>query len=269
MTTNQFIESAYRELEQRVKAQESEFLAKFVDEYLGDFAIDDLSVKNTSINISKVSQIEKQFDEAYDEFILPFLIWFGNKLIEAGEISADYFRNQGETVDKKDTAFIATMIGLKGNKLVKGGYLFNLGQMSEIRTSLQTLIMSAVVSGQKFNKLMSSIKPIFKSTKSEKSLLAKYYGKYAYQSIMQVLNGTSYRLAKQYGYTHFRYVGGLIEKSRSFCRERDGNVYSIEQGKEWNNLSWNGKIDGIDFFVQTGGWNCAHHLEFIKQSDNE
>ena len=265
---DKFIDKTYKELEQRIKEQESEFMAMFMDEYLGDFAIDDMRIKNTSINISKVGQIERQFDEAYDEFILPFLLWYGKKLVDGAEMAADYFKQQGENITKKDTAYVSAMIGLNGNKIVKGGYLWNLGRMTELRTNLQSMVMSAVVSGSKFNKFMANIKPVFKSTKKERSSLSKYYMKFAYNAVMQVINGTSYNLAKKFGYTHFVYTGGLIEKSRAFCRERDGNTYSIEEGQSWNNLDWNGKIEGVDFFVQIAGHNCRHHLQFIKQETN-
>jgi len=67
--------------------------------------------------------------------------------------------------------------------------------------------------------------------------------------------------------TKFRYAGNLVEKSRDFCIERAGNIYTIEQGKSWNSLDWAGKMVGVDFFIQIGGYFCRHHLEWINDKD--
>jgi len=131
------------------------------------------------------------------------------------------------------------------------------------------MVINAVSSGQKFNLLVRNIKPIFKSTKTTQSGIAKYYLKYAYNPIMQTLNSVSYNLAKQYGIEKFKYAGGLVERSRQFCIDRVGETFTIEQGKAFNNLEWNGKIKGVDFFVQIGGYQCLHWLEWIKDDSND
>ena len=93
--TDKWIDSTYKELESRIKDQEDSFIDMFIGEYLDDFYINDTELKNTSGNYDKVNQVNRKFDEAYDIFILPFLLWYGNKLIEAGQISLDYFKSIG------------------------------------------------------------------------------------------------------------------------------------------------------------------------------
>jgi len=234
--TDKWIESTYKELDKKVKEQEDEFLALFVGEYLSDFFIDDTTVKNTSGNYDKLNQVNKRFDEAYEVFIIPFLIWYGNKLIEAGQISLDYFKSIGINATSKDVDYLSNMIGLNGNKITKGSFLYNLGKMGEVRQKLQETVLNAISSSQKFSLLVRNVKPIFKSTKTDRSLLSKYYLKFAYQPLMLTMNSVSYVLAKRYGMTHFKYAGGIVEKSRSFCIQRAGNTYSIEEGKSWNQI---------------------------------
>lgn len=267
--TDEWIEESYKELERKIKEQEDEFLLLFIDTYLADFYLDDTNLKTTSGNFDKVNQINAKFDEAYDLFIIAFLVWYGNKLIEAGNISLEYFKSIGIAATSKDIAYLSKMIGLSGKTITKGSPLWNLGKMGEMRQRMQDLVMNAVSSGQKYNVLVRNIRPLLKSSKAKRSALSKYYLKYAYNPIMQALNGTSYHLAQKYGLTEFVYAGGLVEKSRHFCIERNGNKYSIEEGKSWNNLDWRGKIDGVDFFIQLGGWNCFHHLEWVNNEEEE
>lgn len=265
--TDKWIESTYKQLEQKIKEQEDEFLSLFLGEYLSDFFIDDTNLKNTSGNYAKVNQINEKFDEAYDDFIIPFLVWYGNKLIEAGQISLDYFWSMKINASSKDVDYLAKMIGLNGKSIVKGSFLWNLGKMGELRQRLQEMVLNAVSGSQKLSVLVRNVRQLFKSSSKGRSALSKYYLKYAYDPIMRTMNSVSYVLAKRYGMTHFVYAGDIVEKSRSFCIQRAGNTYSIEEGNSWNQLDWNGKIDGVDFFAQCGGHFCRHHLEWIKKEE--
>lgn len=264
---DEWIEESYAELERKIEEQEDEFLIFFIDTYLAEFYIDDTTLKSNSGNYDKVNQINAKFDEAYDVFIIPFLIWYGNKLLEAGQVSLEYFKSIGIPATANDIAYLSKMIGLRGKSIIKGSFLWNLGKMGELRQRMQDLVMNAVASGQKYNLLIRNIRPIFKSSKDTRSALSKYYLKYAYNPIMQSLNGTSYHLAQKYGLTEFIYAGGLVEKSRQFCIDRVGQEFTIEQGKSWNNLNWRGKIEGVDFFTQLGGYQCLHHLEWINKEE--
>jgi len=265
--TDKWIKATYDDLESKIKDQENEFIDLF-NEYLSEFFIDDTTIKSTSGNFDKVNEINKKFDEAYVAILTPFLIWYGKKLLEAGKISLDYFKSIGVKASADDISYLGKMIGIDGNKIVKGSFLWNLGMMGEVRQRIQQTVINAVSSGQKFNILARNIKPVFKSTQTTKSTLAKYYLKYAYNPIMQTLNSVSYTLAKQYGITEFIYSGGLVEKSRQFCIDRNGNRYSIGEAKKWNDLEWDGKIKGVDFFVQCGGHFCKHFLEWTDKDTN-
>jgi hypothetical protein len=269
MTSKQidmWLEAAYEQLEKRISEQEDEFVSMFVG-YISKFYVDDTRLKDTIGNYNMVYKINDLFDEAYDIFITPFLVWYASTLMESANISRKYFEDLGEKTSDKDTEYVAAMVGYVGGRVVKNSFLWNLGHMGELRQRLQDMVINAISSTQKLSVAIRNIKPIFKSSKKSRSTLSKYYLKFAYEPIMHILSTTSYRLAKKYGYTHFAYSGGLVEKSRSFCIERNGNTYTLEEGKSWNNLDWNGKIDGLDFFIQIGGYNCRHYLEFKKTDE--
>ena len=139
--------------------------------------------------------------------------------------------------------------------------------MGEMRQKLQDKTIQAVSSSQKFNLFLANTKPIFKSKGTTRSALSKFYLKYAYNPIMQTLNSVGHKLAVQYEFDSFLYAGDLVEKSRDFCIERAGNTYTMEEGKAWNNEDWSGKIDGVDFFVQCGGFFCRHTLEYFNSNE--
>lgn len=67
----------------------------------------------------------------------------------------------------------------------------------------------------------------------------------------------------------FRYSGGLIRDSRSFCKSRNGNYYHRSEIESWPKLKWDGKIKGTNkgnIYAYLGGWNCQHTLTPVATS---
>ena len=64
---------------------------------------------------------------------------------------------------------------------------------------------------------------------------------------------------------YFIYQGGEINTTRDFCEERNGNVYTREEGEEWNELVWEGKNTDVNNVLLTaGGYNCRHYFDCIS-----
>lgn len=60
------------------------------------------------------------------------------------------------------------------------------------------------------------------------------------------------------GIKYFKYEGGLIDTSRDWCQEHQGEIYSEDEIYQiWNSADWSGKMPGDPFIVR-GGYNCNH-----------
>ena len=70
--------------------------------------------------------------------------------------------------------------------------------------------------------------------------------------------------ANQLQLNYFIYQGGEIKTTRAFCEERNGNVYTREEGASWNSLQWEGQKEGNNIFIDGGGYNCRHYLDWIS-----
>ena len=55
----------------------------------------------------------------------------------------------------------------------------------------------------------------------------------------------------------FRYVGGIVDKTRPFCASIDGGVFTVDEIQSMWREEWSGKAPG-DPFVVRGGYNCRH-----------
>jgi hypothetical protein len=75
---------------------------------------------------------------------------------------------------------------------------------------------------------------------------------------------TSNQYATQLNLNYFIYQGGEIRTTREFCEERNGNVYTREEGIAFDSLTWEGKKPNNNFLVDCGGYNCRHYLDWIS-----
>lgn len=66
----------------------------------------------------------------------------------------------------------------------------------------------------------------------------------------------------------FRYVGGVIQTSRGFCRSHNNKVYTRKEIETiWRSQTWGGKAPGNPFIVR-GGYNCRHLFVPVRENQN-
>lgn len=68
---------------------------------------------------------------------------------------------------------------------------------------------------------------------------------------------TDIQQAARLGLEHALYLGGIMEDTGEFCRNRNKKVFTIEEILQWKNDARRPKIDNYDPFLDLGG-NCCH-----------
>lgn len=137
-------------------------------------------------------------------------------------------------------------------------------------------LMEQVLIGGDFRGLVSRIK----NRLSEKLLaegvdlatgrsLAAQAMRIGHDSLMSTYATMHLNKADEAGLEKFVYLGPRDKVTRSFCRERVDRIWKKEQIIEWNNLTWAGKISGVDVFIARGGYNCRHHFQAIPDAIDE
>lgn len=99
----------------------------------------------------------------------------------------------------------------------------------------------------------------------------------------QAVADRSYSAAvnEELGIEWYEYLGGEIDTTRPFCRNREDGIYHKKEIEAWgdgknsaglNDIkdgTWAGRIDGTDsksIFTFVGGWNCRHYLVPVPDS---
>jgi len=194
----EFIENTVAELEQQVADMEDD-MNDLVIAYLSTFAVDNKELINFSSNYEHANLSDSVFDEAYKTFVGAFLVYLGKKIVEGTLITVADFSSKGINPVGTEKKLVEKMIGFVDGKVVKGGYLANLGKMSVLRQRFHSYIIQSIASTQKLNKFLKDAKPLFKSTGEKKSAFASYYQKYAFDSVNQATNSIALYIANKRG----------------------------------------------------------------------
>lgn len=258
----EFIEESVAELEDKVAEMESD-MDDLVIAYLATFAIDNKTLINSSSNYEHSNLSDSVFDEAYKTFVGAFLIYLGNKIVKSIKLTVADFESKGISAVGNEERLVGKMIGFVDGKVVKGGYLANLGKMSVLRQRFHSYIIQAIASGQKMNLFLKNAKPLFNSTTKTKSAFASYYTKYAYDSVQQATNSIALYIADKRNLNRFLYKGSLVPKSRPFCIEHANKIYTREDAKVFQEQDWKGKNYEVPFLISVGGHQCAHFLDWL------
>lgn len=156
-------------------------------------------------------------------------------------------------------------LGIDGDKTTENGYLSTLVKSDTVKNQLKYLSMKSVY-GQKGWKQTKKDVEDFIEGKDEKSLgaLQKYYRNYTYDLYSQIDRATGKTYADDLKFEFAIYEGGLIETSRPFCEEHNGNVYHISEILKFDPPT--AKQPNYNPITDLGGYACRHHLNWIPNS---
>lgn len=210
-------------------------------------------------DIDKIPEYQELMDDFFKEEMTVFLAFLALKIKDVLKMAQEQFADDGAEYLYK----IEEALGIKADKVRKYNdgqltVLYALGGLAVLENDIILLLHSAF-NGQVSKK---DLRTAVIRTASRK--YHDFFDVYAVATVFQSYRTAQKIYADQFKYKKFLYAGGIIDESRDFCIERAGHEFFKEQGEEWNDMEWKGKIPGVDFFVQCGGYNCLHHLEWIK-----
>lgn len=234
---NAFIE----ELERRLREYQDNLLDD-VESLLME-GYDDLS--DVLIDLNKLYEDDNEFKL--------LIAWYKTKASELFGLSSDYFKLFGkevpsESIDKVDAFFAAFLGSLTA---YRGDVTSTVTQLFITEPSTKTLVKSFKEKilgvkgrGMVFNKLLQPMR----------------------DTVLQLVRKLDTETAKEVKLDHVLYTGlPLMETSRCFCEARYEKAFTLKTVNSWNDLTWSGKIQGIDVKIAAGGYNCGHAILYVTE----
>lgn len=233
------------------------------DEYIEAFTKNlkkKVSEYQESIYLDLIENLnELDLDEANDaiednKYLIPFLAWYRAEIRKLSALSASYFGLHDidrdfateEPVRKFMSDFTQNIKSVKAEtKMLMASILLGASTLKDAKRSIKERLI-----------------PKTKVGFIERSIFVKMR-----DTAVQSMRAIDVLYAKKNDMEYIFYAGGRMETSRCFCVQRYDRIWSLDKVNSWNNLSWSGKIEGVDVKVAAGGWNCVHSLLPVTQEE--
>lgn len=142
-------------------------------------------------------------------------------------------------------------------------YILRDGLQSQVIGPLSQILNQNVNSGGQFSGFLTQIRDYIKGNDQVEGRAMRYTRTYLRDTVFTYSRTFQQSITNDLGLEFYLYSGGLMDTSRPFCTERNGQYFSHKEVESWASLEWAGKKSGTttsSIFLFAGGWNCNHQL---------
>jgi len=199
-------------------------------------------------------------------------------------LNEEYFAATGSTERVKEIAktvnkVIGERMGLDdAGKIIEGGYLDTLIQDQTAKRQVQQFFHKTRALKNE-TQLKVELKEMVKGVKDNGGPVNRLFDNYVYDTYQEADRVSQNEYAEKLGMEAFIYIGGVVDGSRPFCKERNGKIFlrseidlfgtPNDKFGGYTNKSqglFTGKPkDVYDPFTQCGGYACRHHWGAIAK----
>lgn len=165
-----------------------------------------------------------------------------------------------DAIRKKAEALQMSAIGFgKPN-----GFLANLTNTQLVELAVKKSVINAIRTEQNFEDFRQGVDAVLNGNGTTNGVILNQIQTNAFDAFAQYDRSLYNQYASELELNYAIYQGGEINTTRPFCEERNGNVYNRETIADWDLLTWAGKKPNNNIFVDCGGYNCRHYLDWIS-----
>lgn len=250
-----------------------QYLRDFFDE---QFTTRDKIIVPGSRNIVRVNRIIEVQEQFREKEIQKLLVWMARRYVEVVNKNTGYFAAQmvvPRNIRRDVAKLILSERGLKvtqENKAVieKGGWLYNLGNINDPYTAVQSLATDAAGNGMAmadFRKRLKNV--VYGIDVPNQQTLLNHFRTNAFDGFAQVDRRLQKTYADKLELVAWIWEGGLIDTSREYpCRKLNGRILTDNHPEflELDTRDWPGKNKNYNKDRDMGGHNCRHHKSYLS-----
>ena len=242
------------------------FMEKFADKLQFD---SDKRIINNQYNRTLLLSVDKLFAEyskANNPLILASLIGGVSNIMD---FNAKYYSNlekQAKLLPIRERVLtnVRGWLGIEDNATKANGYLDTLVKSEQVKNQLKQSVMKMVYGQEGWEATRKSLAKLIEGDQNKLGALQKYHRNFTYDLYSQIDRATAKTYADDLGFEFAIYEGGLIETSREFCKDHNGNVYHKSEIEDFDPKV--AKQPDYNPFTDLGGYGCRHHLNWIPTS---
>ena len=265
---SELISSLMSSMDGQVKDNQKKLLEKVLEKFVDKLEKDENgNVKNNDRNRNLLIQFDdifKEYQKKEARDTVGLLLQSVGSIINFNQKYFSALDGQARTLPiiPKVKDFMKVWLGIKGDIVEPNGYLDKLVSNDPAKIALKNQAMKIVIGQEGFEDAKKQIKTLIDGNQNTMGALEKHHRNFAFDLYSQIDRATSDVIRNDLGFVFAIYEGGLIETSRIFCEEHDGNIYHISEIKDFNPTE--AKPPNYNPITDLGGYGCRHHLNWIS-----
>lgn len=143
------------------------------------------------------------------------------------------------------------------------------GLSAQIKLPLNQILQQNINTGGSFTGMLNQVKTFIQGNENLDGRLLSYSKTILHDTLFQYARSFQNSVTEDLGLVWYRYVGGIMDKSREFCIERNGGYFHQKEIESWADLEWKGKNNlttKSSIFIFCGGHFCRHELIPVHES---
>lgn len=218
-------------------------------------------IKQNSGNRAILRAAQDQFDKTIKSSIYQYALeQHLNVIPEIDALNTSYFESVSSAF-KPNRVFIKSLQTQTIESV--NTLILQDGLAAQIKLPLNQILQQNINMGGSFNGMLDQVKTFVKGNESIDGRLVSYSKGILHDTLFQYARSFQNSVTEDLGLVWYRYVGGLMDKSREFCIERNGGYFHQKEVERWAELDWKGKNNlttESSIFVFCGGYSCRHQL---------
>lgn len=272
-----------------VQRLQKELLNFLITGVIAELQTENGIILQSAKNIQILDNFGKEMELFKKNFADSVFRRLGENMIKTTGYTSDYFRQMSskQTIanieDKIQNIVRIAGVNTDGT-LVKDGFLNKLAVSEEMKSELSNFVRKGIEQQADYKTFVNGMKEMVTGKEGVNGAYERYVKGFVHDAFFAQAQQQDNFFADQLGLNYFVYGGTKIKTSRPFCVgghdvvKRDGkiiaehefesklsNVYSRKDAEAFDLLEWSGKIPGIKFIVQKGGYQCRHELMWITK----
>lgn len=178
--------------------------------------------------------------------------------------------DQLEEIRRKTERNVNRSLGLNEDGSIKqNGFVDRMLASDVVQKKFIREVKKQMSANADYQTLQMRLKEQFTTGRGQNGLISKHYNTFAKDLVINVDRSSSAVYAKELGLKSAYYEGGLIKTSRSFCMQKNGKIFHMDQISKWKDSTfirdmYEDKIDEYDpINGPPGGYGCLHVLGWI------
>lgn len=228
----------------------------------------DYSAGNIVVNQANLLRIEQIVEQAKD------LLTTGEFETVVGELLGEFDDQAAITYRYFDESFAGFEVPTIANEILaqkKREAVVDLLNSTDqyLQNPMRQALSNAVTSGASRKDVIDVFRLLIEGDKDTVGRLERATRQIVSDTFALSDRAVTNAVAEQLDVKWFRYVGGLMDTTRPFCKARNGKYFSKAEVESWGSEDWDGKMAGTDsktIFVTAGGYNCQHSILPVAES---